>query len=108
MQYKAEDRTYLVCLVRHEDAVILGEQRVENGDDLCRGPGCGKEPASTVGNASSVIAAGAATNVGCPWSGTVPPVCLLRERAWVWGKELCSAGACPCAGDEQCQGYGVI
>jgi len=30
MQYKAESRTHLVSLVRHEDAVILAQQRVEN------------------------------------------------------------------------------
>jgi predicted transposase YbfD/YdcC len=30
LPYKAEDRTHLVSLVRHEDAVVLGEQRVEN------------------------------------------------------------------------------
>jgi hypothetical protein len=29
-----------------------------------------------------------ATNVGCPWSGTVPPVCLLRKRAWFGVREF--------------------
>ena len=30
LQYKAEDRTHLVSLVRHEKAVVLAQQRVEN------------------------------------------------------------------------------
>jgi predicted transposase YbfD/YdcC len=30
VQYKAESRTHLVSLVRHEDAVVLAQQRVEN------------------------------------------------------------------------------
>lgn len=30
VQYKAEERTHLVSLVRHEDAVVLAQQRVEN------------------------------------------------------------------------------
>lgn len=30
VQYKPEDRTHLVSLVRHEDAVVLAQQRVEN------------------------------------------------------------------------------